>query len=144
LLTFFILTFRPAPIEGQLNLRLPPPQAVATVRGGQQAGRDESNPNPIAGVESLIISVFASPSGDIDSMAVGEGAVSNLRSLDARLRTILSDQDSPFEQVILQVSSRLRYQALMDVINVCAEQRRPNGQPLGKLSFVELPDSTPP
>ena len=25
LLTFFILTFRPAPIEGQIDLRLPPP-----------------------------------------------------------------------------------------------------------------------
>ena len=25
LLTFFILTFKPAPVEGQVNLRLPPP-----------------------------------------------------------------------------------------------------------------------
>ncbi len=28
LLTFFILTFRPAPIEGQISLRLPPPIPV--------------------------------------------------------------------------------------------------------------------
>ena len=29
LLTFFILTFRPAPVEGQLGLHLPPPVATA-------------------------------------------------------------------------------------------------------------------
>ena len=32
LLTFFILTFRPAPIEGQISLRLPPPQAVVVTK----------------------------------------------------------------------------------------------------------------
>ena len=28
LLAFFIFTFKPSPIEGQISLRLPPPQAV--------------------------------------------------------------------------------------------------------------------
>ena len=28
LLTFFILTFKPAPVEGQISLHMPPPQAV--------------------------------------------------------------------------------------------------------------------
>ena len=33
LLAFFILTFRPAPLEGQISLRLPPPQPIT---GGAQ------------------------------------------------------------------------------------------------------------
>ena len=40
LLTFFILTFRPAPIEGQISLRLPPPAAG----GGHKTA---SKPAPI-------------------------------------------------------------------------------------------------
>ena len=28
LLTFFILTFRTVPVEGQINLRLPPPKPI--------------------------------------------------------------------------------------------------------------------
>jgi len=143
LLTFFILTFKPAPVEGQLLLRLPPPQPVALVKPNQQAGSDESNTNPIAGVDSLIVSVFSTPSGKIESMAVGEVGVSNLGALEARLSAILGEEGTPFEQVVIQVSARLHYQELMDVVNVCAKQTLPGGKPLSRLSFVELPDVTP-
>jgi biopolymer transport protein ExbD len=143
LLTFFILTFKPAPIEGQLNLRLPPPVPVAVANSAQPTGSDEQNTNPIAGVETLVISVFANPNGSVQSMAVGETAVGNLNSLDARLHTILGTEGVPFEQVVIQAASNLRYQDLMDVVNVCADQKLPDGRPLTKLSFVELPSETP-
>jgi biopolymer transport protein ExbD len=142
LLTFFILTFKPAPVEGQLNLRLPPPEAIATAKASKPAGSNE-NTNAVAGVETLIISAFATPNGQLDSLAVGEGSIGNLKALDARLRTILGEAGTPFEQVVIQVSSRLRYQALMDVVNVCADQHLPDGKPLTKLSFVELPEAAP-
>jgi biopolymer transport protein ExbD len=142
LLTFFILTFKPAPVEGQLSLRLPPPEPVAVAKTTQPAGSND-NDNPVAGVESLIISLFATPSGKLESMAVGEMAVGNLKALDARLTTILEQPDSPFEQIVIQVSSSLRYQDLMDVVNVCAEQQLPDGKPLNRLSFVELPETAP-
>ena len=140
LLAFFIFTFKPDPRESQISLRLPPPEAVAVVKDGQAAGADNENSNPIAGVESLIISVFATPGGDIDSMAVGEGPVGDTRSLEARLKLILSDPDVPFKQVIIQVGSQLRYSELMKVIDVCTGQKLPTGEPLTRLSFVELPD----
>lgn len=143
LLTFFILTFKPAPVEGQLSLRLPPPEPVAVAKTNQPAGSNDDNDNPVAGVESLIISLFAAPSGKLESMAVGEMAVGNLKALDARLRTILEQPDTPFEQIVIQVSSTLRYQDLMDVVNVCAEQHLPDGKPLNRLSFVELPETAP-
>ena len=61
LLTFFIPTFRPAPIEGQISMRLPPPQGAAVVKDGQKPGGDLDNRNPVQGVNTLTISVFADP-----------------------------------------------------------------------------------
>ena len=61
LLTFFILTFRPAPIEGQISLRLPPPAGAWSAKAGQKAGSDTKNTNPVQGVNTLTISVFADP-----------------------------------------------------------------------------------
>jgi len=140
LLTFFILTFRPSPLEGQISLRLPPPQPVAVVRGGQPAGTDYSNPNPIQGLNTLTISIFAHPkTGTITALGLGEAPVPSLAALDARLKQVLSDVGNPFEQVILQVSESCRYDELMKVIDICTRQQLPDGRKLSKLSFVELP-----
>ncbi len=78
-------------------------------------------------------------------MAVGEGQVGEdspdkIRALESRLRVILDDKDNPFKQVILQVGSRIRYDELMRVIDVCTRQKLPTGEQLTKLSFVELPE----
>ncbi|MHB1036942.1 MAG: ExbD/TolR family protein [Pirellulales bacterium] len=141
LLTFFILTFKPAPIEGQVSLRLPPPQPVTNVKSGQQAGADTSNTNPVAGLDTLVVSVFAKPSGGIEALAIGEGNVANLQELEARLKVVLSDPGSGFKQVIVQVGSDLRYEELMRVIDICTRQKLPGGERLTKLSFVELPNA---
>src|SRR5689334_9240934 len=87
LLTFFILTFKPAPIEGQISLRLPPPVPITPIKG-QAPGADVKNPNPIQGVNSLIISVFPDKAGNIDTMAIGDQQAGSLSSLDARLKTM--------------------------------------------------------
>ena len=146
LLSFFVLTFKPDPAEGQIMLRLPPPGAVAAkVKTDQQAGADTNNTNPVEGIESLIISVFSSADGSIQSLAVGEGTVGEnssdkVKALETQLRVILDDEDAPFEQVILQIGSKLRYDELMKVIDTCTRQKLPSGEPLTKLSFVELPE----
>jgi len=139
LLTFFILTFKPPPVEGQVSLKLPPPQIVATVKG-EAAGNNANNTNPLQGVETLTITVTSTPNGAIDAMAVGEGGVSDLRNLDQRLKAILQDPVKPFEQVIIQVGPQLRYEALMSVIDVCTRQTFSDGKPLTKISFVEIPE----
>ena len=137
LLTFFILTFRPAPIEGQISLRLPPPQPVT--KGTEPVGSDITNTNPAKGVDTLTISVFADKSGGIGSLGVGESGVANLTALDTRLQQIFADKDNSFEQVLIQVGSTLRYEELMKVVDICTHLKLPNGQKLSKLSFVELP-----
>ena len=145
LLSFFVLTFKPDPVEGQIRLRLPPPEKVAEVRTDKQAGDDKNNTDPVQGIESLIISVFANADGSIQSLAVGEGVVGEnspdkAKALEARLRVILDDKDAPFKQVIIQVGSKLRYDELMKLIDVCTRQKLPSGEQLTKLSFVELPE----
>ncbi|MGA2796435.1 MAG: biopolymer transporter ExbD [Thermoguttaceae bacterium] len=137
LLTFFILTFRPAPIEGQISLRLPPPQPVT--KGTENVGSDITNTNPAKGVDTLTISVFADKSGQIGSLGVGETGVANLTALESRLQQIFADKDNSFEQVIIQVGSTLRYEELMKVVDICTHLKLSNGQKLSKLSFVELP-----
>ena len=145
LLAFFVLTFTPDPSEGQIQLRLPPPEAIKAADAIAQAGQDKDNTNPIEGIETLVISVFSRGDGSIESLAVGEGVVGGdtpdkAKALESRLRIILDDPDAPFKQVILQIGSKLRYDELMKLIDVCTRQKLPNGDPLTKLSFVELPE----
>ena len=141
LLAFFVLTFKPDPAEGQIQLRLPPPDAVKMANTNQQAGQDKDNTNPIEGVETLVISVFSNGDGSIQTIVVGEGDVGkNPLGLETSLARIFKDPDIPFKQVIMQVGSKLRYDELMKLIDICTRQKLPNGDSLTKLSFVELSD----
>jgi biopolymer transport protein ExbD len=140
LLTFFILTFKPAPIEGQVLLRMPPPQPVTNV-AGDKAGADPQNTNPVQGLSTLVISALASADGSLKQLAVGETPIGGLTALERKLEDIFRDPGSGFDQVIVQVDSRLHYGPLMQVIDVCTRQKLPSGEPLTKLSFVELPTS---
>ena len=48
LLSFFILTFSPPPIESQISLRLPPPKPIeSTDPKAVKAGSDDKNKDPI-------------------------------------------------------------------------------------------------
>lgn len=141
LLTFFILTFKPAPVEGQVLLRMPPPEPVTNVNSGQQSGSDANNTNPLTGLNTLVISAIANGDGGLRQMAVGDTTMGSLPALDRKLSTVLGDPGSGFDQVIVQVDSRLRYDELMQIIDVCTRQKLPNGETLSKLSFVELPSS---
>jgi biopolymer transport protein ExbD len=136
LLTFFILTFKPAPVEGQISLRLPPPLPIDA--GGQKAaGEDTSSKELIKSVKTLTISVFADPNGSVSAYGIGEAPVATISLLDKRLKEIFGAPDNPFEQVVIQVGKALRYDELMRVVEVCTRQTLPDGSKLSKLSFVE-------
>lgn len=145
LLAFFIMTFKPAPIEGQINLKLPPPQPVAGAKNAKKAGEDESSNDPVKNLNSLIITIFSTPNGRIATMAVGEANVAGTPALEGRLKQVLGPESgASFDQVILQVSSKLKYDELMKVVDVCTRQTLANGEKLTKLSFVELPEGAQP
>lgn len=134
LLTFFILTFRPPPAEGQISLKLPPPQSME--EDGQVVGPDVPTSVRVKGVNTLVVSVFANRLGDIEQLAVGVDVVASPAALDHRLREVFGDPANPFEQVILQVDRRLRYDKLMRIVEVCTKQKCMTGEKLTKLSFV--------
>lgn len=142
LLTFFILTFKPSPVEGQVLLRMPPPQPVTNINAGKAAGSDVNSKDALKGLNTLLITAVANNNGQIRQLAVGETTMSNsLGALNTKLSQLLGDEGSGFDQVIIQVDSRLRYEALMQVIDVCTKQKLPDGSKLEKLSFVELPSA---
>lgn len=131
LLTFFILTFRPAPQEGEIALKLPPAVATQPAR----ADRDE-DAQPVVGLDTLTISVAADARGEIASLAVAEQALT-IERLDARLRTLLAHPHSDLKQIVIQADAGLRYDALMQIVDKCARQKLADGRPLKRLSFVE-------
>jgi biopolymer transport protein ExbD len=147
LLTFFILTFKPPPVEGQVNLRMPPPQLVVVSKDAVKAGADESDKRMVQGLNTLVITVLGRPENDprpgwVFQIAVGDAVVADedhLASLGDKLKAALTDSGAGFDQVIIQVGSTVRYGGLMKVIDICTQQKLPGGQKLSKLSFVELP-----
>jgi biopolymer transport protein ExbD len=138
LLSFFILTFKPAPVEGQISLRLPPPLAVNNPNAAKPPGQDTSNSDAPKGVDTLTVSVITQ-GGGAPSYLVGERPVLTIAALEGELGKIFSDKGNPFEQVIVQVGSEVMYESLMKVVEACAKQKLPDGTKLSKLSLVEVP-----
>jgi biopolymer transport protein ExbD len=140
LLAFFILTFRPAPVEGQINLNLPPPVPIASP---EAANVEPSDANVVAAAKTLIITIDASPNGQVSSVKVGfeelfRGPLdaNKLRMLDKRLKAIFAID--AFEQVLLRVGKSLDYGELMRIVEICTKQKMSDGKPLNKISFVPL------
>jgi biopolymer transport protein ExbD len=149
LLAFFILTFRPSPVEGELALNLPPPRAVASsVEAGQPPegeGRETVETSFMVGVRADGEGYVAGVQLDFGGMAfTGQATEANLRYLDGRLRDIFSSQSEEYDQVVVSVDPGLRFDELMKIVDVCLKQKMPNGQPLSKLSFAEMPAGNPP
>lgn len=148
LLTFFILTFRPSPIEGQLSLHLPPPVPVTNVKPEQPVETD-SNSSGFASTNSLIITVRSNPKGDVTSVSIGPGRAfngpanqHNMHEFDRKLKQVFGIQQTPYDQVLIRVAPTLRYEELMKVIETCTRQKLPDGTLVQKISFTELTEGT--
>jgi biopolymer transport protein ExbD len=144
LLTFFILTFRPAPIEGQLALHMPPPVPQTKVEASTV---NKSDPGDLAqlDLDTLHLQVTADDSGDVGTVSVEKapavrGPVSGetLLALEKKLQTILGIQHVPYDRVQIAVDGKLRYGELMKIIDVCSHQKRSDGEYIKKISFTEL------
>ena len=140
LLAFFILTFKPNPVEGQINLNLPP--AVPIIE-------NKPDVQPVVGLgdaaaKTLTITIVAAPNGQVASMTVGlaklfDGPLDGgrIRQLDRRLKEVFAIEDT-FDQVLLRVGKTLNYGELMRIIDVCTRQKMGDGKSVNKISFVEL------
>src|SRR5579864_9196972 len=70
LLAFFILTFHPSPIEGQLSLHLPPAAPITNV-ATEKMERAQAADAGATTAKTLEISIFADQKGDASRVQVG-------------------------------------------------------------------------
>lgn len=144
LLTFFILTFRPAPIEGQLGLNLPPPVPLTNVKSEKEP-RLGTGGGELSGLETLDLQVAATEHGEVSIIKVGMRPVvkgrltrSSLEALNQHLKSLFEIRSVPLDRVQLVVDDRLRYEELMKIVDVCTKQVLPNGQPMQRISFIPM------
>jgi biopolymer transport protein ExbD len=149
LLAFFILTFKPSAVEGQINLTLPPPMAVTNVTEAASPSETSDAPAP-PGAKTMIITVTGRPAGQVESVTVGLGKLFvgpadpvKLRDLDQRLKQVFLLEGTPFDQVLLRVGKDLAYGELMKIVEVCTRQKMADGTKVNKISFVEIEEKQP-
>ena len=144
LLAFFILTFKPSPVEGQLSLNLPGPNVGAQVPNAAPSSGTSSDV-PKETIESYLLQVTANADGTIsrvkdtngNDVFAGGATPQNLERLNRTLNEAFG-KSTVYEQVLIMVDPTLRYDELMKVIDLCLRQKLPDGTSLQKISFKEL------
>lgn len=137
LLTFFVLTYRPAPAEGQFFMTLLPAQPATAMSAEAPDQGNESSDLP-ASLRTLPTVLKADPAGSLSRIVLGENEVPNdVTALENELAKLFQDPDLPFDQTLIKVDPNLRYSELMRVINAFSNAfERAKKDP--KLSFAEL------
>lgn len=137
LLAFFILTFRPSPVESQISLRMP--NSATTAAAGQTSDQAAQEAPGL----QLTISVHASDTGEIagievgsQTLAVNANPAETITALRATLKDALTAAE--FESIALLVSDDLNYERMMQVLDVCSHQTLPNGEQMTKISIDSL------
>jgi biopolymer transport protein ExbD len=116
LLTFFVLTYKPAPSEGQFVMSLLPAQPATAISA--EAPSDKPTENLPATLRTLPTTLKAGEGGRLAQIMVGETPLAtDPKALEDELEKYFSDPDLPFEQTLLKVDPRLRYSELMRVVN---------------------------
>ena len=138
LLAFFILTFKPSAVESQIMMRLPADKPVTQAPSPQISATDVVD-------EGLMvpISIYSTPEGEIEKLEIGQLVISapTVEELLPIFRTKLADiiRDGS-DTVSIRVGEDLRYERLMQVVDICGKQELPNrpGERLSKVSIVPL------
>jgi biopolymer transport protein ExbD len=116
LLTFFILTYRPLPTEGQFVMNLLPPQPATAI--GAEAPTEAASDKLPASLRTLPTVLKAGPGGSLAEISVGDQVIpTDPATLEKELDKYLQDPNLPFDQTLLKVDPNLRYSELMKVIN---------------------------
>jgi biopolymer transport protein ExbD len=136
LLTFFVLTYKPMPAEGQFVMNLLPPQPATSITA--EAPTDKPSDNLPVSLRTLPTTLRAGTGGMLASITVGEQTIpTDAGSLEKELDKFLQDPNLPFDQTLLKVDPNLRYSELMKVINAFSNSFAKAKKEM-KLSFDEL------
>ncbi len=116
LLTFFILTFKPLPTEGQFVMNLLPAQP-ATAMSAEAPSEAPSDQLP-ASLRTLPTVLKAGQGGVLSEITVGEAVIpTDQAALEKELDKYLQDPNLPFDQTLLKVDPNLKYSEVMKVVN---------------------------
>ena len=139
LLTFFILTYRPAPAEVQFGMNLLPASPVLKMDAAAPPPTDAAaNPDVPASLRTMTTSLHARPDGSLGLVTIEENEIQGMDALRERLKVILDPaQDLPFEQALIQADPALKYEDLMRVIDIFSSLK------ITKISFAELNPNDP-
>ncbi len=138
LLTFFVLTYHPAPQEGQFMMSLLPAQP-ATAMAAAPAATETAPANELSvALRTLPTILKAGEGGRLARIVVEQNEIPNdPKALEEALLKYFQDPDLPFDQTLIKVDPNLRYSELMTVINAFSDAFiRAKKDP--KLSFEEL------
>ncbi len=137
LLTFFIMTYHPAPSEVQFGMNLLPAQPSINMNEPISTA-DTSNSDVPVGLKTLPTTIHAAGGGDIARITLEANEIPDVEALDQELKKIAADIEKKellYEQVLITVDPQLKYSELIKVIDVFTRNK------LTKLSFAELTDA---
>ncbi|GAC1464042.1 MAG: hypothetical protein NVSMB9_02270 [Isosphaeraceae bacterium] len=132
LLTFFILTYHPAPTEGQFSMNLLPAAPATDIRAEAAAEASTPNESIPASLKTLPTILRAAEGGSLGRVSLAATEVQGMSALKRELETILKDPDLPFDQALIKIDPNLKYSELMQVIDVFSMLK------VTKISFAEL------
>ena len=130
LLTFFIFTFKPAPLELQFNMNLLP-TAPQTEPEPEPPPEDNPSDEPPA-IQSFQVTLHSDDTGALTGIELEELQFPDAASFRARLEEILNNPDLAFDQALIRTDPDLRWEHLVDVLNTFADLG------LTKVNFTEL------
>lgn len=139
LLTFFILTYRPSPLEGQFSMNLLPAAPAIDMSAEAPSEAEPTTADVPTALRTLTTSLYARPDGTIDRIVLGEVELADLEELRGRLKEITKDKTLPFDQALIQAAPDLSYTELIKVIDVFAGPEIN----ITKISFGELSEGGP-
>jgi biopolymer transport protein ExbD len=118
LLTFFVLTYKPAPAEVQFGMKLLPAQPATAITA--EAPSDKPSDNLPVTLRTLPTVLRAGDGGSLAQIMVGETVIPvDFRdgALEKELVKYFQDPNLPFDQTMLKVDPRLKYSELVKVIS---------------------------
>jgi biopolymer transport protein ExbD len=130
LLTFFILTFHPAPTEGHFPMNLLPPAPVLDTNAPPPDANAKENPDIPASLRTLTTVVRPGADGNLQ-IKIGDVEVKGLDGLRDRLKEIKGEAN-PFDQALIRADPLLKYASLIEVIEIFSKAD------INKISFAEL------
>jgi len=133
LLTFFILTYKPAPSEGQFSMNLLPAQRATEIITEQP--KENSTPSLDAVLRTLSTTLHAGPDGQLGEITLADKPIQGMDELKKELEGFVNDPVAAFDQAVIKFDPQLKYSELMKVIDVFSSLKP---KPLTKISFSEL------